>query len=458
MDESDKLDSQLSSLDNELLFRSRINGTFVPSPNIGSCTNDGSDDGLIGQLGSNITDFSINTNDIELLLNPQCESFPVTFDTILFDQDNFILSSPQSNVKKISYSIHEAFLLFDPNVTFVMISIYLLSIFFLLISKRINIRKNSYMYQLTRIWFHQDANDDHKVEQSVKVILTTSKLLLLHIIILIGALINTDLVSYTKPKVIDTVADAIESNVRMAYSEGSSTHSILKSSPDGTDRKKLFLHSLKQSYEKNESIFYKPNANEVSKQIKNGSLQTIVTAITIKSAQYQDCLNDDTNSGKYFHKSRNIVFTSRKAIFFSLACPTQIRDRVNHIHVRAMEAGVIEKDMKDFPEKMLKIFFNGASASITCLNQHNTGLDQLLGDVSISFQDIQLFFMHISVLYTICIIVFFHEIFIHKFKSRNQKRNMFRNPPFDMERHKRIMERARELDRIIQMRLNPIQR
>lgn len=418
---------------------------------------------MIRQLGSNITDFSINTNDIELLLNPKCESFPVTFDTILYDQDNFILSSPLSNLTKIGYSIHEAFLLFDPNTIFFMIFIYLLSIFFLLISKRINIRKNSYINQLTRIWFHQDAGDDYKAEQSVKVILTTSKLFLLQITILLGVLINTDLVSYTKPKVIYTIDDAIESNVRMAYSEGTSIHSVLKSSPDGTDRKKIFLYSLKKSYERNESIFYKVNANIVRKQIKNGSLKTIVSSYAIKFAQYQDCLlgNDDTNSGKYFHKSRNIVFTSRKAIFFSLACPTHTRNRVHHIYVRAMEAGIIEEDLKNIPEKMLKMFFNGASASITCLNHHDTDLDHLLGDVSVSFQDIQLLLMHISILYAICIMVLFNEIFIHKFKSRNQNNKMIRRRRklvFDIERHKRIIERASEFDRNVQMRLNRIQK
>lgn len=225
--------------------------------------------------------------------------------------------------------------------------------------------------------------------------------------------------------------------------------------------KKIFLYSLKQSHERNESIFHKANANLLVRQIKNGSLQTIVSDFTIKFAQYQDCLiaDDDKNIGKYFHKSRNIVLTGHKAIFFSLACPVNIRNRVNHIHVRSIETRIIEKDEKDSPEKMSKIFFNGASASITCLNHHNTGLDRLLGHVSISFQDIQLFFMHISVLYIICIIVLFHEIFIHKCRSRNQKRNMFirrRNSPFDIERHKRIMGRAREFDRNIQMRLNRI--
>lgn len=41
--------------------------------------------------------------------------------------------------------------------------------------KLINIRKNSYIYQLTRIWFHLNVDDDYKAEKLVKVILGTSK-------------------------------------------------------------------------------------------------------------------------------------------------------------------------------------------------------------------------------------------------------------------------------------------
>ena len=329
MNEDGRLDPKLSSVSNELMDAARINATYVPSSTIGSCISNGTYDELIGNLERNITDFVIIPTSLELLLNDECQ-IPVTFDTILTQRNNHILSSPVRNVIKTVQSVHEAFCVFDWSAILVFMAVYFFSLWLLWGSKVINALSRTYAWTITRVWLCQDEGSSPS-SQSGKTVLTTSKLVVFQIIILVGALINTDLVTYSKPRLINTVSDVIESGIRVAFYKGTGVYSNLKAAPDGSDAKMLLKHALEQSGNRTSDI-----------TVPFGPHRSLVTVVL--DVSYEVALRLDCAQSEKYYKSRDVIYSERRAILFSRTCDPEIRRRVNRIHVRAMESGIIVKN------------------------------------------------------------------------------------------------------------------
>ena len=407
MDESGNWDPTYSCLERELIQATNINSTYIANDAIGSCTSNGTYDGIIGDLESNFTDFAIIPNTIEPLCDPRCE-FPPSFDSILLQQNTFILSSPPSGEEKIVTSIHEALNVLDYSTISFLFLMYLISIRLLLISKFINKLTNNRVWTLTRIWLHQDVPDCSDTCQSGKIILNVSKVAVFYVIILVCALVNTDMVRYVKPKVIDSISDAIESDMNISFVQTSPTYSVLKSAPDGTERKRLFDHALNQS--KSRNIFVEANADFMF-EIKKGSLISVLEDLSFEISKRMDCL--DSQSSKQYHRSKEYVYSERRSILFSRMCNPEVRYRVNQIHTKAMEHGLYEKDLIDNPDKVISIFFPGLNPSIYCI--HSSSERNLpIGDQTISFHEIQLFLVHTIFIFILCMIIFLIEYLIHK--------------------------------------------
>ena len=84
-----------------------INATYVPDSFLGSCnTITGSYDGLIGDLESNLTDFSVLFNSNEAIADPRC-GIPVELNALYQQQNSYIVSSSDTNVTKSIKHIHE---------------------------------------------------------------------------------------------------------------------------------------------------------------------------------------------------------------------------------------------------------------------------------------------------------------------------------------------------------------
>lgn len=435
LDESGNLDPTYSSLERELIQATNINATYIANDTTGSCTSNGTYDGMIGDLESNFTDFVVIPNTIEPLCDPRCE-FPPSFDSIFLQHNSFILSSPPSGEKKIVTSIHEALNVLDCSTISFLFLIYLISIRLLLISKFINKLTNNRVWTLTRIWLHQDVSDCNDTCQSGKIILNTSKVAAFHVIILVCALVNTDMVCYVKPKVIDSISDAIESGMNISFVQTSPTYSILKSAPDGTERKRLFDHVLNQSESRN--IFVEANADFMF-EIKKGSLISVLEDLSFEISKKMDCL--DSQSSKRYHISKEYVYSERRAILFSRMCNPEVRYRVNQIHTKAMEHGLFEKDVIDNSDKVISIFFPGLNPSIYCI--HGSSERNLpIGNRTISFHEVQLFFVHTIFIFILCLITFLIEHLMHEkffFKvyqkvSKKQSENIFH------QRNKKINE------------------
>ena len=300
LDKNKDLDTKFSSLTNILMDAAKINASYVQSLKLGTCTKNGVFDGLIGRLERNETDFSIFYRSIESIMDTRCK-LPVTFDSIYSQQSNHILSSPVINVTKSVKSVHEAFLVFDWNVTLFMISIYFLSAY--LLSKSAFINKSSRkIWTLTRIWFNQDADDGVLNIQSQKVILSTSKILIFHFIILISVCVNTDLMTYSKPKLIDSVSDAISSKIRIAFPATSDAYPIMNAAPKGSEAKKLLTHARNQS---KTDLFFFDNI-KAGTLIKEHKLLSVFTESSIEISRLIDCF--DTDAKQYYHGSRDAVF------------------------------------------------------------------------------------------------------------------------------------------------------
>lgn len=163
----------------DLLSIARINGTFIPSTITGSCTLNGTYDGVIGNLERNITDFSIQVNSFESIITTRCE-MPGNFDTLLQQQSSHIISSPVLEETRIVRSVYEAFLVFDRNVSLLMLVLYIASVMLLIQSASVNRLKHKCICMLTRVWFKQDTNDSIMDTHSQKAIISTSKILLFH--------------------------------------------------------------------------------------------------------------------------------------------------------------------------------------------------------------------------------------------------------------------------------------
>lgn len=426
LDESGNLDPAYSSLERELIQATNINATYIANDAIGSCTSKGTYDGIIGDLESNFTDFAIIPTTIEPLSDPRCK-FPPSFDSVLLQQNSFILSSPPSGEKKIVTSIHEALNVLDYTTISFLFLIYLISIQLLSISKFINKLANNRVWTLTRIWLNQDVPDCSDTCQSEKIILNVSKVAVFQVIVLVCALVNTDMVCYVKPKIIDSISDAIESGMNISFVQALATYSILKSAPDGTERKRLFDHALNQS--KSRNIFVETNA-DFAFEIKKGSFISVLGDLSFEVTKRIDCL--DSQSYQWYHRSKEYVYSERKAILFSRMCNPEVRYRVNQIHTKAMEHGFYEKDLNDHPEKVMSIFFPGLNPSIYCI--HSSFERNLpIGDVTISFPEIQLFLVHTIFIFILCVIIFLIEYLIHKklfvkvhaIISRKQSENIF---------------------------------
>lgn len=405
-----RLDPTFSSGSNYLMDAARINATYVPSSAIGSCTSNGTYDEQIGNLERNMTDFVSMPTSLEVLWNNGCQ-FPVTFDTILRQENNYILSSPVRNVTKTVSSIHQAFYVFDWSVILLLVAVYSLSLWLLQASKAINNSRQTYVWTLTRIWFHQDEGSSPS-SQSGKTIFTTSKLFVFHIVIILSALINTDLVTYSKPKLIDTVSDAIESGIKIAFSKGSGTYSILKSAPDGSERKIFFIHALNQSRNQTSDIFGDSDRKVNFLKVANHSLLKVIGYLSYEVALRLECLGTGL---EIYHRSREIIFSDGKTILFSRSCDPEVRYRVNRVYVKAMESGIITKQYEDYADSV-SLIFNGALAPVSCVFRDRSKSDKggFLGDQFISYQDFNPFILHISRIYIVCALVLIFEIILMK--------------------------------------------
>ena len=442
-----KLNPEFWSLHTDLLDAARINATYVFSSFIGSCNPiTGSYDGLIGDLGSNITDFSIEFQSYEAIADPRCE-MPIAMNAIYRQQNSHMVSGTDTNVTKSMKRIHETLLVFDSNVTFFMSMIYVLSVIALKKSALIN-RTKSYIWILTKIWFHQDSNDDSIGIQSQKTILNTSKVTLVYFIILISAFINTDLVSYSSPKQIDSVDDAIESGIQITFVKELGTYSVLKAAEEGSNQHRLFAHALDQANKagNNESMFIESKSGSSAHKIKERSLILISTDFTCSISDRTDCMGTTSGATNRFHKSRDTVLTEHESLFYSRRASAEIKARTRKVYTRAMEFGLFGKERQDAATRVTDTYFPGSIVSVSCLHRDRfqSGNNQ---DQRVRYEDFSYLIIRMASFYAICVCMLMIELISIRFVEPIRLERMQRKKHFEVARQRRKM-RIREIDQI----------
>ena len=441
-----KLNPFFWSLYNDLLDAARINATYVFSPFIGSCNPiTGSYDGLIGDLESNITDFSIQFRSYETIADPKC-GIPVEFNAIYRQQNSHILSSPDTNVTKSIKHIHETLLVFDHYVTFLLSMLYLLSVIALKKSALMNRIKTSSIWTLTKIWFHQDSNDNLIRAQSQKTILNTSKLTLVYFFILISAFINTDLVSYSSPKLIDSVDDAIESGIRIAFPKETTTYSVLKAAEEKSIQHKILAHALEQANKasNNRSIFIESGTRFDTIKIKERSLIVIPSEFQARISDRIDCM--DTDATNRFHKSRDTVLTEHESLFYSRRASAEIKARTRKVYTRAMEFGLFGKERQDAATRVTDTYFPGSIVSVSCLHRDRFQSENNQ-DQRVCYEDFSYLIIRMASFYAICICMLMIELISIRFVEPIRLERMQRKKHFEVARQRRKM-RMREIDQI----------
>ena len=364
LESNNKLHLPHQSYSNDLLDAARINTTFVPDPVPGTCVSHGVYDGVIGTLQSNLSDFSIEFGNFESIMSEHCPEFPVAFDTIYRQDTDHIVSIPDRNVTRVNYAIHESFLVFDHFSAMFMIAVYVLSAILLRTSATIN-RSRKNVWKLTRLWFYQDADDGNVNLHSQRTILNCSKLHLALLFTLVGALINTDLVSYSKPALIDSVDDAIASNYKILLDTTSPVYSILKAASNGSNAKRFLEHAQNQSA-KDGIPFLVPRKNkEMYWKLRERSPISIQNLLAFRVTDRMDCSRTDArNGGPFFHRSKEVVFEQHYTIFYSRACGVEVRMRVRRVHGLAMEAGLFVRG--DAAQNLFDTLYSG-KVSVYCL-------------------------------------------------------------------------------------------
>ena len=366
LDPDHRLHFPHQSYSNDLLAAARINATFMPASSIGMCTQSGLYDGIIGTLGSNQSDFAIQFISYECLMDTACPTPAVKFDTIYEEENNHIFSSPDMNVTRTDISVHESLLVFDSSFATFMIVVYILSVHLLRKSAAIN-RSKIWIWTLNKIWLHQDADEDTTMAHSQRATLNASKLFLAHLFIVVGALINTDLVTYSRPTLIDSVSDAIASNIKIQIFEESQLWPVLIAAPESSDARRFAELARNQSAADGVPVLVTlDQKDDVIKKLHDRNRIMIQNELAFEISNRFECSEGNTDGGveSLYHKSKDIVVAQHYTILYSSACREELRRRVKRVHTLAMEAGIISRG--DAAQNIFEALLGGPF-SVSCL-------------------------------------------------------------------------------------------
>ena len=417
VDKIGNLELKYSFILNDLLDAARINATFIKSNAIGSCASSGVYDGLIGTLERNESDFAIDMYSLESIMNARCRT-PVLFDAIYRQQSYYVYSCPDTNVTKSYHGVHESLFVFDATAAMFLIGVFFCSLLLLAASSLVSGGRRHF-WKLTKIWLFQDANDDAIRVHSKRVTLTASKLIIAQLVFVIGALFSTDLVSYSRPTLINSVADAIDSGINVALSKTASAYPVLSAEPEGTLGDQFLKHAHKLAANRSVELFF-PTGHEVTVNVRKRTHISVTGETGKLITDRLNCLSS-AKGANYFHTSKETVTRSHDTIFFSRSCHAQIRKRIARLMSRAMETGLISKSHNDVPEKITDANYQ-ESVSVHCLYRDKHESNFIFR--SVSYSGINELILILIKCYCACAIVLLLEHFIW---TRTRKQRIVRH-------------------------------
>lgn len=268
-----------------------------------------------------------------------------------------------------------------------------------------------------------------------------------------------DLVSYSSPRLIDSVTDAIDSNIKVLFPVAESRFHSMKNTPKDSDAHKIVDHAINQSKVGNTSSqLVADNLRELSQKVRKRSIIAILSGLAIETAQIIDCL--DANNQNFYHISKDSIFTEHDTIFFSRNCDAEIRRRVSRVHKKVFEFGLFVKIYQDAPSIIIDIYLRGLKPDIYCVHRHKQK-----NIISSNNNEYQIKLSHIDGLLIILItryfiisllVLIFERIFSNQIKMRYQMKMTKRHykPRIDQDNHRCVLERSRNVDKYLPARLH----
>lgn len=366
--------------------RGRINITrLVGQSETGSCDSLGSYDGFLGDLQRNVTDVSFIGN----LLESLCPQFPwpVTIVSICGQDGYHFVSSPRTNVTKELKPLHQSFYVFDP--PFLILFFFIFIACFILLSrarkKQKRVRKTwekprkltmydhcvVSLWNLIRITIRQDYEILRFTSTMSSLIITSFIFLMLAINIAFNAIINTELVKYSDVKFIDNIDDVIESGIPIKFATASSTLSLLKSAPKGSELARILETALASAnYDEKKMQYDSENMLNPGEDIANRRMITIIHNFPIEIMRYFECVKLSVEPNQVLesrlYQSKEIVFEAHSGILASHYASVKLKERIRKIFQRTDEGQLF--DWKN----EYKIIAEGVMGSdigvISCLN------------------------------------------------------------------------------------------
>lgn len=197
----------------------------------------------------------------------------------------------------------------------------------------------------------------------------------------------------------------------------------------------------------NKNILLGTNFASYSALIKEQKVISVVSESSFGISFHLDCVDPDNK--RFFHSSKDAIFSRHETIFFSRACREEVRNRINVASIKAMESGMFVKEMEEIGSIIFSALFQGVLVSASCINEGRYDT-KVVNNQEVSYQDSRDFFHILAGLYLLAAGFLILEIFFHhivwrmhqkNFLSKNWRINQGKRTDYDEEKETSIIVR-----------------
>lgn len=346
-------------------------------------------DGVWGVLQRNESDFSVFPLALEALrgdLDPPFSVISLTGDT-----KYYTVTNPTYNRTAIKSDIEDSIasigidVIFFYFFLFIVTRIAIAKMFFLITSKsKKKLSKQRITWKMVRLLLKQGSKVEFR-SQSQITMYTTFECCIGILICLYFNHMSADLVSYTKPRLVNTLQDLWNApDVKVTFTEAANVGNVFRSSSKDSFEYKLYHRSIAQwessigkTDSNGNSLYYHmlPSAKmvDVPDIIKEYKMALLASDIPIGIMMGLECMNlnspDDTPL-KYssLHISKESYLSENTVQVTSLAINPELQSRLITYYERFLESGFNERTLNKGAELTIESLPFGKSPPQQCLH------------------------------------------------------------------------------------------
>lgn len=367
-----------------------LNLTFDDSQvKTGDAYINGSFDGVYGLLQKNKSDFSAVPLSLEALRGDfECPVKVITFDA---ETQHRVISSPSYNRTKIIFDIEDSISNIKTDVFVLLIFLFFFTRIVIsglrkldsdgamsMIMKEFTVKR--YPKFLSWRAFRsvlQQGMDLRFPLASQSVIFCTFGIAASTLITLYHNHMSADLVSYSKPHLLNSLLDVWNAgnSVKVSFTEASNIASSFQKSPNGSLQNKIYQRSLNQWKGAAENFHLMPSSvllrgsDLVTKEKVALLTQTAPIGILL-GLECKDVFDSHPSPLKYssIHVSKNVILTENFVFVTSLFIIPELEKRLLKYNRLASESGLIEMNLRRGPEFAVENIPLGRQPSMSCLH------------------------------------------------------------------------------------------